>query len=50
MLTDSFAVGDGVSSPGTKLSLGVLDVVVTQIQGRTLLPSLANKIQVAFRA
>lgn len=50
MLTDSFAVGDGVCSPGARLSVGVLDVVIMQIQGSTLLPSLTNKIQVAFRA
>lgn len=45
MLIDSFAVGDGV-----RLSVGVLDVVITQIQGHTLLPSLTNKIQDDFGA
>lgn len=50
MLIDSFAVGDSACSPGARLSVEVLDVVVMQVQGSTLLPSLTNEIQVAFRA
>lgn len=43
MLIDSFAIGDGVSSSGARLSMGVLDVGIKQMKGSTSYQALLIK-------